>query len=100
MEELYSRRAQGVALGLELTEPNAGDFLVKLKSNSKRSTEDVIADLREQVKHVEPQLDVEFHGILSDLISDLVSSPQPIRKSKFTPPTSPTCRRRQAIFRR
>jgi multidrug efflux pump subunit AcrB len=75
--ESFSRRT-GVALGLELTEPNAGDFLVKLKSNSARSTEDVIADLREQVKHIEPQIDVEFHGILSDLISDLVSSPEPI----------------------
>ena len=42
--ESYSRRT-GVALGLELTEPNAGDFLIKLWPDSKhggRSTADVI----------------------------------------------------------
>ena len=40
--ESYSRRT-GVALGLELTEPNAGDFLVKLRPNAKHSTEEVMS---------------------------------------------------------
>lgn len=75
--ESYSRRT-GVALGLELTEPNAGDFLIKLKATSKRSTEEVIAEVREKLKHLEPQIDADPHGMLSDLIGDLVSSPQPV----------------------
>jgi CzcA family heavy metal efflux pump len=75
--ESYSRRT-GVALGLELTEPNAGDFLIKLKSNATRSTEEVISEVREKLKHLEPQIDAETHGMLSDLIGDLVSSPEPI----------------------
>lgn len=81
--ESFSRRT-GVALGLELTEPNAGDFLVKLKSSSKRSTEDVMADLREQIKHVEPQVDADLHGMLGDLIGDLVSSPKPVEIKVFS----------------
>ncbi len=64
--ESYSRRT-GVALGLELTEPNAGDFLVKLRQDSNRSTEEVIAELREKIKHVEPQVDCDLRcGMLGD----------------------------------
>jgi multidrug efflux pump subunit AcrB len=81
--ESYSRRT-GVALGLELTEPNAGDFLVKLHPNAKRSTEEVISELREKVKHLEPQIDCDFHGMLGDLIGDLVSSPKPVEIKIFS----------------
>lgn len=81
--ESYSRRT-GVALGLELTEPNAGDFLVKLRPDSKRSTEEVIDELREKLKHVEPQIDMDLHGMLGDLIGDLVSSPKPIEIKIFS----------------
>jgi CzcA family heavy metal efflux pump len=81
--ESYSRRT-GVALGLELTEPNAGDFLVKLRANSKRSTAEVISDLRDKLKHVEPQIDMDLHGMLGDLIGDLVSSPKPVEIKIFS----------------
>jgi CzcA family heavy metal efflux pump len=81
--ESYSRRT-GVALGLELTEPNAGDFLVKLRQDSNRSTEEVIAELREKIKHVEPQVDCDLHGMLGDLIGDLVSSPKPVEIKIFS----------------
>ncbi len=81
--ESYSRRT-GVALGLELTEPNAGDFLVKLKPDSQRSTEDVLAELRDKIKHVEPQIDCDLHGMLGDLIGDLVSSPKPVEIKIFS----------------
>jgi multidrug efflux pump subunit AcrB len=81
--ESYSRRT-GIALGLELTEPNAGDFLVKLHTDSKRSTEDVITDLREQIKRAEPHIDWDLHGMLGDLIGDLVSSPKPIELKLYS----------------
>ena len=81
--ESFSRRT-GVALGLELTEPNSGDFLVKLRPDSRRSSEDVIADVRERIKHVEPQVDADLHGMLSDLIGDLQSSPKPIEIKIFS----------------
>ncbi|MCW2646684.1 MAG: efflux transporter permease subunit, partial [Pseudonocardiales bacterium] len=81
--ESYSRRT-GVALGLELTEPNAGDFLVKLRADSQRSTAEVITFLRDKLKRVEPQIDVDMHGMLGDLIGDLVSSPKPIEIKIFS----------------
>ena len=81
--ESYSRRT-GVALGLELTEPNVGDFLVKLKPDSKRSTEEVINELREKISAVEPQIDADLHGMLGDLIGDLVSSPKPMEIKIFS----------------
>jgi len=75
--ESYSRRT-GLQLGLSITEPNTGDFLVKLKPSRTRRTEAVIDDLRGQIESSEPSLEVEFVGILSDLVGDLTSSPEPI----------------------
>ena len=81
--ESYSRRT-GLQLGLSITEPNTGDFLVKLKSDRSRSTEQVTDDLREQIEASQPALEVEFVGILSDLIGDLTSSPAPIEIKIFS----------------
>lgn len=78
----YSRRT-GLQLGLAITEPNTGDFLVKLKERG-RSTEEVSAELRQKIESSEPALRVEFAGILSDLIGDLTSSPAPIEIRLFS----------------
>ncbi|MBX7221078.1 MAG: efflux RND transporter permease subunit [Blastocatellia bacterium] len=81
--ESYSRRT-GVELGLTITEPNVGDFLVKLKSRHKRSTDDITNELRQKIESSEPSLRVEFLGILSDLIGDLTSSPAPVEIKLFS----------------
>jgi CzcA family heavy metal efflux pump len=81
--ESYSRRT-GLELGLFITEPNRGDFAVKLKPGHQRTTEEVIADLRKKVAESEPALQVEFVGILSDVIGDLTSSPEPIEIKLFS----------------
>ncbi|HZS46237.1 MAG TPA: efflux RND transporter permease subunit [Blastocatellia bacterium] len=82
--ESYSRRT-GLQLGLSITEPNTGDFLVKLKPNRKRSTDQVTDDLRDQIAEKEPALSrVEFAGILSDLIGDLTSAPEPVEIKIFS----------------
>ncbi|HVF91188.1 MAG TPA: efflux RND transporter permease subunit, partial [Blastocatellia bacterium] len=82
--ESYSRRT-GLQLGLSITEPNTGDFLVKLRSDRERTTEEVIDDLRTQIETTEPSLDpVEFPGIIADLIGDLTSSPEPIEIKLFS----------------
>jgi CzcA family heavy metal efflux pump len=78
----YSRRT-GLQLGLAgVTEPNTGDFAVKLKDNA--STDAVTSELRHKIETSEPALRVEFLGILSDLIGDLVSSPEPIEIRIFS----------------
>ncbi|HST50802.1 MAG TPA: efflux RND transporter permease subunit [Pyrinomonadaceae bacterium] len=82
--ESYSRRT-GLQLGLQITEPNTGDFLVKLKPGHERPTEEVEADLRKQIESSEPTFQsVDFAGILVDLIGDLTSSPQPIEIKLFS----------------
>jgi CzcA family heavy metal efflux pump len=81
--ESYSRRT-GLQLGLSITEPNTGDFLVKLKSKRSRRTEEVSDDLRKEIEASEPALEVEFVGILSDLIGDLTSSPEPVEIKVFS----------------
>jgi len=81
--ESYSRRT-GLEMGLFVTEPNTGDFAVKLRPGHERSTEDVIAELRKQIKKSEPSLDVEFVGILPDVIGDLQGNPEPIEVKLFS----------------
>ncbi len=81
--ESYSRRT-GIELGLNVSEPNVGDFLVKLKPKRKNSTDAVKDEIRDELKKSEPALETEFIGILSDLIGDLVSSPKPIEIKLFS----------------
>jgi multidrug efflux pump subunit AcrB len=81
--ESYSRRT-GLELGLFITEPNKGDVAVKLKPGHARPTEEVISDLREEVEKSEPALEIEFVGILPDMIGDLTSSPEPIEIKLFS----------------
>src|SRR5262249_21316111 len=64
--ESTSRRT-GLQLGVfPVTEPNTGDFAVKLKSQRKRSIDQVISEVRDKVTKAEPVLDVEFIQLLQD----------------------------------
>ena len=52
--ESYSRRT-GLQLGLAaVTEANTGDIAVKLKSKRSRSIEEIMDDLRAEIKQQEP----------------------------------------------
>jgi len=85
--ESFSRRT-GARLALAIAEPNTGDFLVKLRSNRERSTEEVIDELRESIQAAEPALNTEFPGVLSDLIGDLTWSPDPVEIKIFSTDTA------------
>ncbi|PYV54823.1 MAG: AcrB/AcrD/AcrF family protein, partial [Acidobacteria bacterium] len=67
------------------TEQNKGDILVKLKpaGQRKRSAEEVIEDLREQITRSVPGVDVEFVQILQDMLGDLEGSPEPVEVKIF-----------------
>jgi CzcA family heavy metal efflux pump len=80
----YSRRT-GAQLGLFLTEPNRGDLLIRLKRDRKRSSEEVIGELRDKIAEAEPALTAEFVHILEDLIGDLAQSPEPIEIKVYHP---------------
>jgi len=81
--ESYSRRT-GAQLGLFITEPNNGDFLLKLRPDRKRSTEEVLQELRHKLNAALPDIIWEFPGILGDLIGDLMYAPQPIEVKLFS----------------
>jgi multidrug efflux pump subunit AcrB len=73
-------RRTGLQLGLAtVTEANTGDIAVKLKKDHKRSTEEVIADLRARIAKEEPRAEVEFIQILQDMIGDLTNAPEPVQ---------------------
>lgn len=80
----FSRRT-GAELGLYATEQNKSDILVKMKplSQRKRSTEEVMDDLREQIAQNIPGVDVEFTQILQDMLGDLEGSPEPVELKIF-----------------
>jgi CzcA family heavy metal efflux pump len=84
--ENYSRRT-GLQMGFAITEPNTGDYMVKLKPGHKRTTDEVTSDLRKEIESSEPALQVEFVGILTDVIGDLTSSPSPIEIKLFSEDT-------------
>ena len=82
--ESTSRRT-GAQLGLAaVTEANTGDILVKLKAKRSRDIEDIISDVRADIKQQEPALDIEFIQVLQDMIGDLTSAPEPIQIKLFS----------------
>ena len=78
----YSRRT-GTQLGFFITEPNRGDYLIRLKENRNRSTQKVIADIRKRIEHRLPVLQVDFGQVIGDMLGDLMSSAQPIEIKVF-----------------
>ena len=81
--ESTSRRT-GMQLGLAaVTEANTGDIAVRLKDKRSRAVEEVIADVRAEIKQKEPVIDVEFIQVLQDMIDDLTGAPEPIQVKLF-----------------
>src|SRR3982074_380147 len=82
--ENTSRRT-GLQLGLAaVTEANTGDILVKLKAKRDRGIDEIMSDVRADIKKEEPALDVDFIQVLQDMIGDLTSSPKPIEIKLFS----------------
>ncbi len=77
--ESYSRRT-GTQLGFFITEPNRGDYVIKLKPRAqRRPVEAVIDDLRTGIARVEPAIVTDFGQLMEDDIGDLTGGvPQPI----------------------
>jgi CzcA family heavy metal efflux pump len=75
----YSRRT-GTQLGFFITEPNRGDYVVKLKPRGiRRPVDEVIDDLRQKIAAREPVIHVDFGQLLEDDIGDLTGGePQPV----------------------
>src|SRR5215475_7738236 len=82
--ESTSRRT-GLELGFAaVTEPNTGDFTVKLKPKRSRSADEIISELRSKITSSQPGLDVEFISKLQDMIGDLTGAPEPVVVKLFS----------------
>jgi CzcA family heavy metal efflux pump len=78
-------RRTGLQLGLaSVTEANTGDISVKLKRSRDRGSDEVISEVRDKISKQAPMLDVEFVQLLSDMIGDLTSAPEPIAIKLFS----------------
>lgn len=80
--QAYSRRT-GTQMGFFITEPNTGDYLIQLKVNRKKSTDEVISDIRSHIESTQPALVVDFGQVIGDMLGDLMSSTQPIEIKIF-----------------
>ena len=78
----YSRRT-GAQMGFFITEPNNGDFLIQLKDDRKRSTVDVIDDIRKKIESTQPALQIDFGQVIGDMLGDLMASVKPIEIKIF-----------------
>ncbi|MBC6108978.1 efflux RND transporter permease subunit [Pedobacter fastidiosus] len=80
--QAYSRRT-GTQMGFFITEPNTGDYLIQLKHNRSKSTEEVISEIRNHIEGTQPALVVDFGQVIGDMLGDLMSSTQPIEVKIF-----------------
>lgn len=80
--EAYSRRT-GTQMGFFITEPNTGDYLIQLKRDRERTTEEVIEAIRQKVEVSQPALEIDFGQVITDMLGDLMSSVQPIEIKIF-----------------
>jgi CzcA family heavy metal efflux pump len=78
----YSRRT-GAQMGFFITEANDGDFLIVLKNDRKRSTVEVIDDIRKRIEATQPSLEIDFGQVIGDMLGDLMASVQPIEIKIF-----------------
>lgn len=78
----YSRRT-GTQMGFFITEPNDGDYLIQLKENRERTTEEVIDEIRKRVESTQPALRIDFGQVIGDMLGDLMESVQPIEVKLF-----------------
>ena len=82
--ETTSRRT-GLQMGFAaVTEANYGDITVQLKNKRSRGIDEVMANIRSEIKSTEPELDVQFTQVLQDNIGDLSNAPEPVQIKLFS----------------
>jgi CzcA family heavy metal efflux pump len=80
--EAYSRRT-GTEMGFFITEPNSGDYLIQLKKNRDKTTDEVIEELRQKIESTQPALRIDFGQVIGDMLGDLMASIQPVEIKIF-----------------
>ena len=78
----WSRRT-GDQLGFFITEPNIGDYTLRLRAKHRRGAEEIADELRGKIAETQPALEVELGQLVEDVIGDLTTTPQPIEVRIF-----------------
>jgi len=73
----YTART-GLQLGGGLTEPNTGDFFIKLKPFPRPSVENIMEQIRNKIETTVPGIHIDMSQLMEDMIGDLVGTPSPI----------------------
>ena len=79
----YFSRRTGTQLGFFITEANDGDYLIRLKKDRNKTTEEVSAEIRSKIEKVLPALQIEFGQVIGDMLGDLMESVEPIQIKVF-----------------
>lgn len=74
---MYIRKT-GTHIGTPFAAPTVGEIIVLLNKNRKRSTFTVMDELKDKVGKQFPDLDVDCHQILADMLGDLSGASKPI----------------------
>lgn len=80
--ESYSRRT-GTEMGFFITEQTKGDYLIQLKKDREKTTEEVSDEIRKKIEAALPSLRVDFGQVIGDMLGDLMASVQPIEVKVF-----------------
>ncbi len=83
MRRTGTNMSSSISMASGVIPPNEGDYLIQLKPGLKRSTEDVISELRQKVSAQEPALTIEFGQRIADLLGDLIGRPEPVEIKIF-----------------
>jgi multidrug efflux pump subunit AcrB len=71
-------RRLGTEMGFYITEPNKGDFVIRLSENHPKSTFELIRELRPWVQKNEPELDTDYSQVMEDSLGDLIGVSAPV----------------------
>ncbi len=75
--KMYIRKT-GTHLGTPFAPANVGEIVILLDRNRKRSTFEIMDLLRDRVEKKVPELESDFHQMLTDRLGDLTGATKPI----------------------
>ncbi|MFL9924037.1 efflux RND transporter permease subunit [Herbaspirillum lusitanum] len=81
--QTYSRRT-GTGLGGGISEPNHGDFFVRLKQGKRQPVDVAMEQIRARIDREVPGIHIEMAQLMEDLIGDLTAVPQPVEVKIFS----------------
>ncbi len=75
--KMYIRKT-GTHFGTPYSSVNIGEILITLKNKRKKNTFEVIDEIEKKVTEKFPDIDFDFHQIISDRLDDLTGSIKPV----------------------